>query len=60
MDEKFRKPIYLVVLQKVCTSQQMSAKKYTNTMISSWRKTNYIEDPKIANKGIVCHKDIPK
>ena len=38
----------------------MSAEKYTNTMISSWRKTNYIEDPKIANKRIVCHKDIQK
>ena len=59
MDEKFRKPIYLVVLQKVCTSEQMSANKYKNTMISSWRKTNYIEDPKIA-KRIVCHKDIQK
>ena len=33
--------------------------KYTYTMISSWRKTNYIEDPKIA-KRIIWHKDIPK
>ena len=27
-------------------------------MISSWRKTNYIKDPKIAKRRIVWHKDI--
>jgi len=34
----------------------MSAEKYTNTMISSWRKTNYIEDPEIAYKRIDATK----
>ena len=36
-------------LHKVCISQNMSGMKYTYpTMINRWRKTNYIEDPKIA------------
>jgi hypothetical protein len=50
MGEKLRKPIYYVFLHKVCISQNMSAMKYTYPMINSWRKTNYIEDPKIAKR----------
>jgi len=35
----------------------MSGIQYTYPTINMWRKTNYIEDPKIA-KRIVWHKDI--
>ena len=37
----------------------MSGIQYTYPMMNSWRKTNYIEDPKIA-KRMIWHKDIPK
>ena len=37
----------------------MSEIQYAFPMKNSWRKTNYIEDPKIA-KRMIWHKDIPK
>jgi len=37
----------------------MSEIQYTYPMMNSWRKTNYIEDPKIAKRKI-WHKDIPR
>jgi len=43
MGKKLRRPIKIVVLHKLCISQQESGMQYTYPSADTWRKTNYIE-----------------
>jgi hypothetical protein len=48
MGEKLRRPILREFLHKVCISQNLCKNKCTYPMIKTWRKSNNIEDPRIA------------
>ena len=52
MGEKLRRPILNVFLHKLCISQQESGMQYTYPTVNTWRKTNYIEAPRLQKEDM--------